>query len=89
MRGIVVAIVIVFVMTAYMLVAPAAIEAPADHVTDQSEINNQHYNGEDIIDDIKTAVFIRVPLLMLFGFGVVFPVGWYLKREGFLGRRRR
>lgn len=66
-----------------MVFAPAMIEGVGEEVKTFDTVDTQ---GQDTIDDIYTAVFVRIPLVLIFGMGL-WGVVWYIRRQRLIGRR--
>lgn len=83
MRGLVVFFMTVFVVVVMMLVAPPAIEGVGEEVKQFDSVDQQ---GVDTIDDMYKAVFVWIPMVFVFGFGV-WGVAWYIRENRVIGRR--
>ena len=85
MRGVVTVFVVVVALVAFVLFAPAAIEGVGENVKDHLPDTETGSMGEGVIDNLYTSIFVYIPLVMLFGFGV-WAVTWYLRRQRTIGR---
>lgn len=82
MRGIVMVFILVFMLVAYMLFAPAAIEGVGEAVIDVGDLSASE---EANIEAFYTALFIRVPLVAFFG-TVAIAAAWYIRRQATIRR---
>lgn len=83
MRGVVVFFLTLFVVVVMMLVGPPVIENVGEEVKTYDSVDQQ---GKDTIDDLYTSVFVWIPMVLVFGFGV-WGVAWYIRRNRVIGRR--
>jgi len=88
MRGIAVVVVTTFIaMIMFGLVAPAALEPIMDVVTSNQAVQDSVIDGAGLADGLRNAIFVWGPLITV-GFGVVWAVRYYLRRELLTGRVR-
>lgn len=87
MRGVVVALVVIFSMAMVLFVAGASVEPLGEHIKGYSSIDEGEMQGTSVINDVYDTVFIYSPLIMIFGIPVVWATAWYLRRERFIGGR--
>lgn len=83
MRGLVVFFVALFAAVVLVLIAPPALEGVGEEVKTYDSVDQQ---GQDTINDLYTAVFRWIPMILVFGFGV-WGVAWYIRRNRVIGRR--
>ena len=83
MRGVVVFFMTLFAVVVMMLFAPPLIEGVGEEVKGYESVDQQ---GQDTINDIYTSVFVWIPMVFVFGFGV-WGVAWYIRRNKVIGRR--
>ena len=70
-------IMFMFVLVVIGVVGVPALEGVGEGVKDTGMLDSQY---EDIIDNIYQAVFVRVPLITIFGM-FIFGVVWYFRRQ--------
>jgi len=88
MRGVAVAITTGFVaMIMFGMVAPAALEPIMTVVTSNQAVQNSAIDAAGLADGLRNSIFVWGPLIVC-GFGVVWAVRYYLRRELLTGRRR-
>lgn len=83
MRGVVVFFMTLFAVVVMMLFAPPVIEGVGENVKTFDSVDQQ---GQDTINDIYTSVFVWIPMVFVFGFGV-WGVAWYIRRNKVIGRQ--
>lgn len=84
MRGVVVFFITLFAVVTMMLVGPPLLEGVGEEVKGYDAVDQQ---GVDTINDLYTAVFVWIPMILVAGFGV-WGVAWYIRRNRVIGRRR-
>lgn len=84
MRGVMTIFMVVIFLVIYSLWAPAMVEGVGEKVKETGMLDDSE---EAIIDDWYDALFVKIPLVLLFGFGVWSTV-WYIKRQQTTGRIR-
>lgn len=83
MRGVVVFFMTLFAVVVMMLFAPPLLEGVGENVKQFDSVDQQ---GEDTIDDLYTSIFVWIPMVLVFGFGV-WGIAWYIRRNKVIGRR--
>lgn len=83
MRGVVTFFMVTFVVVVMMLVGPPVLEGVGEEVKDHPTVDQQ---GQDTIDDLYTAVFVWIPMVLVFGFGT-WGIAWYIRRNRVVGRQ--
>jgi hypothetical protein len=79
MRGIVTFVVTVFAVLLGLYVGVAMVEPFVDIV--QEDNAAQSVGAGDMIDNLETALFQAMPLILIGGLGLGWSVLWYLRRE--------
>jgi hypothetical protein len=89
MRGIAVVLTTIFVSALlFGVFAPAILEPIGQAVTGFQTVQNSQIDAAGLFDGLKNVLLIWAPILTI-GASIVFGVRYYLKRERFVGVRRR
>jgi len=89
MRGIAVVLTTIF-MSALLfgVFAPAILEPIGQAVTGFQTVQNSAIDAAGLFDGLKNVLLIWAPILTI-GASIVFGIRYYLRREQFVGVRRR
>ena len=89
MRGIAVVLTTIF-MSALLfgVFAPAILEPIGQAVTGFETVQNSQIDATGLFDGLRNVLLIWAPILTI-GASIVFGIRYYLRREQFVGVRRR
>lgn len=83
MRGVVVFTIALFSAVALLVVGAPLIEGVGEEVRSYDTVDGQ---DAQTIDDMYTAVFRWIPMIITVGFGV-WGVAWYIRKQRLIQRR--